>query len=68
MSVRAFDHAVIGAAERYATPVARAAFFVIFFWFGLLKVLGASPAIPLVDGLLAVTLPFIAPQQLPDDL
>lgn len=61
MNIQTFDHAVIDAAERYAIQVSRAAFFVIFFWFGLLKVLGASPAIPLVDDLLAVTFPFIAP-------
>lgn len=59
--VLAFDRFVIGNAERYAVPAARAAFFVVFFWFGLLKVLRVSPAIPLVDDLLAVTMPFMDP-------
>lgn len=31
----------------------RFALFVIFFWFGILKLLGVSPASPLVDALLA---------------
>ncbi|MCC7304068.1 hypothetical protein IT418_01475 [bacterium] len=36
----------------------RIAFFIVFFWFGITKVLGASPASQLVLDLLAVTLPF----------
>lgn len=39
----------------------RFALFVVFFWFGILKLLGVSPAGPLVLALLAKTLPFIAP-------
>ena len=39
--------------------LSRLSLFTIFFWFGLLKVLGASPANPLVGDLLAKTLPFI---------
>jgi len=35
------------------------ALFVVFFWFGILKVFGMSPANPLVAGLLNRTLPFI---------
>jgi uncharacterized membrane protein YkgB len=37
----------------------RAALFIIYAWFGALKVLGFSPANPLVDKLLAVTMPFM---------
>lgn len=37
----------------------RTAIFVVFFWFGLLKVLGVSPAAELVQHLLQMTLPFI---------
>lgn len=40
-------------------PFAKLAVFVIFFWFGLLKVLGQSPANSLVADLLESTLPFI---------
>jgi uncharacterized membrane protein YkgB len=35
------------------------ALFVVFFWFGILKVFGLSPANPLVANLLNRTLPFI---------
>lgn len=39
--------------------LARVAIFVIYFWFGILKPLGLSPAEPLVGELLKVTLPSI---------
>src|SRR4051812_43464000 len=38
----------------------RLALFIIYFWFGILKVLGSSPANPLVASLLKKTLPFIS--------
>ena len=41
-------------------PVARFGLFVIFFWFGILKVLGMSPASPLVAELFAKTIPFMS--------
>ncbi|MEO8637752.1 MAG: hypothetical protein ABI430_02530 [Candidatus Taylorbacteria bacterium] len=41
------------------TFFSRLALFVVYFWFGLLKVLGESPANPLVSGLLERTLPFL---------
>ena len=57
--------AIIASLDRYlipccrinSTPFARIALFIIFFWFGLLKVLGESPADTLVTELLARTLP-----------
>lgn len=55
------DKFLIESSRRYAIPFARGAFFLIFFWFGILKIVGASPAIPLVDDLLSVTLPFVSP-------
>ncbi len=42
--------------------MARWAIFIIFFWFGILKVLGLSPASGLVKDLLSQTLPFITPE------
>lgn len=39
--------------------LARFSLFLVYFWFGFLKVLGTSPANPLVAGLLEKTLPFI---------
>ncbi len=40
-------------------PLARLALFIVFFWFGILKLFYVSPANPLVEHLLAQTLPFI---------
>lgn len=40
-------------------PLARCALFVVFFWFGGLKVFTTSPANPLVAALLGRTLPFL---------
>ena len=39
--------------------IARLALFIVYVWFGFLKVIDASPANPLVAGLLEKTLPFI---------
>lgn len=36
--------------------LAHVALFIVFFWFGFLKVIGVSPATPLVDALRAVTI------------
>lgn len=43
-----------------ALLAARISLFVIFVWFGVLKVVDASPANPLIEVLLDRTLPFIA--------
>ena len=40
-------------------PLARIGLFVIFFWFGLLKVIGLSPATALVQDLFVNTIPFM---------
>ena len=42
-----------------AIVFSRISLFIIFFWFGFLKIINASPANPLVQGLLEKTLPFI---------
>jgi uncharacterized membrane protein YkgB len=39
--------------------LARVALFVIYFWFGLLKVIGQSPASDMVKHLLSLTMPFM---------
>jgi uncharacterized membrane protein YkgB len=41
-------------------PVARFGLFVIFFWFGLLKVVGLSPASGVVERLFTETVPFMS--------
>ncbi len=38
--------------------LAHISLFIVFFWFGLLKVLGTSPAYELVDALRAITIPW----------
>lgn len=40
----------------------RFAFFIIFFWFGILKIIGISPAYSLVTALLEQTLPYLPAQ------
>lgn len=53
------DAAIIHFFKRMGMPAARGALCIVFFWFGLLKVVGASPAEPLVIDLMKVTIPFI---------
>ncbi|MDQ3075681.1 MAG: hypothetical protein M3Q34_00945 [bacterium] len=56
-----FDYKAISFARRIAAPLARFAIFLVYFWFGILKVLETSPASALVVALLDKTMPFIAP-------
>lgn len=63
MNLRKIDIEFINFAKRISVPFARLSIFVIFFWFGILKVLGFSPASGLVKDLLVRTLPFIQPDQ-----
>jgi uncharacterized membrane protein YkgB len=55
-----FDHALIQATRRWHMPFARFALFLIYFWFGALKVFSESPANPLVNSLLERTLPWMS--------
>lgn len=57
------DSFVINFFRQVSIPFARFAIFIIYFWFGLLKVIGESPANPLVKDLLERTLPFITFEQ-----
>lgn len=52
------DEAVVNMLGKYALPMARLAFGVIFIWFGGLKVLGLSPAYDLV----AATVYWLTPE------
>ena len=45
-----------------AKKFARLALFLIYFWFGALKVFGSSPANPLVSDMLRKTAPLISPE------
>lgn len=50
-NIRAIDIRLIHFFKRISIPIARIALFVVFFWFGILKVLGLSPAGPMVHSL-----------------
>lgn len=51
----ALDLRLIAFFNRTFIPVARASIFIVFFWFGLIKLLGLSPASPLAEALTAKT-------------
>jgi len=53
------DKFIIEILKKIWMPFSRISIFIIFFYFGLLKVLNFSPASPLVEALLNRTLPFI---------
>lgn len=57
--LESIDNCLINTFRRYADEFARIALFIIFFWFGILKVFGLSPAGPLIHSLLEVT--FLSP-------
>lgn len=55
-----FDLVVLGFIKNHNLLFARLAIFVVYFWFGILKIFTVSPADPLVQSLLEKTLPFIS--------
>jgi uncharacterized membrane protein YkgB len=55
-----FDTWFIHFLRKISIPFARFALFIVFFWFGILKILGTSPANPMVESLQQATLPFIS--------
>jgi uncharacterized membrane protein YkgB len=57
--INIIDRHIINKCRRIFPFAARTSLFIIYFWFGLLKVLGTSPANPLVDSLLKSTMPFL---------
>lgn len=60
--IEIFDRQFIHFLQKYSDTIARIALFIIFFWFGILKVFMVSPAGPLVIDLLQATfLGFIDP-------
>ena len=60
MNITNIDHKLINFFQRVSVPLARFALFVVFFWFGFLKVLGLSPAGPIVHALFDQTIHFMA--------
>lgn len=59
MSIRAFDIELIHLFKKTSVPIARVGIFIVFFWFGMLKVIGLSPASPLVQNLFEHTIPIM---------
>ncbi len=57
MMLRDADLHVIHFIRRCYEPASRLALFIVFFWFGALKVFGLSPADGMVEELLLATLP-----------
>ncbi len=57
------DSWIIAFFRATSIPFAKLAVFVILFWFGLLKVVGESPANTLVKDLMESTLPFLTFEQ-----
>ncbi len=57
------DYCLITFLRKYADEFARVSFFIIFFWFGILKIFGVSAAGPLVSSLLDVTFLGFIPTQ-----
>ena len=60
MLIRNIDIRIIHFFRRVSVSVARFSLFVIFFWFGALKVIGLSPASGLVQQLFKQTISFIS--------
>lgn len=56
LNIKTIDLEIIAWAKRLFVPIARTAFFVIFFYFGFLKLLGLSPASALAEALTAQTI------------
>ena len=59
MVIRYLDRVFISIARTFNMPFARIGLFIVFAWFGVLKVVGLSPANPLVGDLLNRTMPWI---------
>lgn len=57
--IHTLDLFVIRLCRTLAEPLSRSALFLVFFWFGALKVLGFSPASPLVQSLFETTMPIM---------
>ena len=59
MNLAKLDIKIIDFFRKISVPSARIGLFVVFFWFGLLKIIGLSPASGVVQRLFEGTIPFI---------
>jgi uncharacterized membrane protein YkgB len=60
MTLRTIDIKLIHFFRKISVPLARFGLFVVFFWFGALKVIGISPASGVVERLFESTIPFMS--------
>ncbi|MCE9585288.1 hypothetical protein K8Q94_01545 [Candidatus Nomurabacteria bacterium] len=60
MSLKQIDIEIIKFFRKASVPVSRFGLFIVFFWFGLLKVVGLSPASGVVQRLFEHTVPFMS--------
>src|SRR5689334_10109273 len=56
MKIKHIDQTIIARLRLLALPIARAAVFIVYFYFGVLKLAGESPASPLAVALTAKTI------------
>jgi uncharacterized membrane protein YkgB len=54
------DYLIINILQKIWQPLARFSLFIVFFYFGFLKVIGLSPATPLVEALFQKTISFLS--------
>jgi uncharacterized membrane protein YkgB len=54
-----FDPLIISKLQKLEPLLARVSIFIVYFWFGFLKLLGLSPAEPLVEALFEKTIGFV---------
>ena len=59
MTIATFDLHILHLVRRWSEPMARFGLFICFAWFGILKVIGLSPATGLVHALFDQTIPFL---------
>jgi uncharacterized membrane protein YkgB len=60
MKIERVDSNLISFFQRIFLPTARVGLFIVYFWFGLLKVIGLSPASGVVQRLFENTIPFMS--------
>ena len=61
MNLPEFDARIISFCRKVSLPAARFALFLLFFWFGFLKIVGMSPASGVVERLFNETLAWLLP-------
>lgn len=59
LNATSLDRRIVAFARQSAEPIVRWGLFIVFFWFGMLKVVGQSPISPLVEALFQRTIPYM---------